>query len=211
MKKSSIISLMTSFILLGGVLLFPAPQANAAKGEFSTYWDFNDIPDEYWDDEDQTDESDADEESEEEQALIQARAELKTYFDQLSTLLSYEKKAVDSLHSIASEGNTASRKSIYLKLANTVVPNFTKLVSKAKLITSSNPEIKRLHTHLVRGHYLQLEGYILYKQAFSRNKVNLKTLQQGNAKVDAGRALVEQSTESLYNYAVEIGYESSSQ
>lgn len=140
MKKSSIITLMTSFILLGGVLLFPAPQANASKGEFSTYWEQDEFDDEYQSEGDLIDDT---EEPEAEDEFIQEKAELKQYLDQIFAIGSYESKAIDSLSSVGGTVSSANRKSMFLKLTNTVIPNYTKFVSKAKLIQSNNPEIKK--------------------------------------------------------------------
>ncbi|MDT0126080.1 hypothetical protein Q9R46_25775 [Paenibacillus sp. RRE4] len=204
MKRSSIISLMASFILLGGVLLFPAPQANAATGEFSTYWDQDEFADEYQFEEDLIDDT---EEPEAEDEFIQEKAELKQYLDQIFAIESYESKAIDSLSSVGNTVSSANRKSMFLKLTNTVIPNYTKFVSKAKLIQSNNPEIKKIHTSFIKGTYMQLEGYILYKQAVSKNKVNYTILQQGNAKVKAADVILDQVTDSLLAYADKIGYE----
>jgi len=204
MKRSSIISLMTSFILLGGVLLFPAPQANAAKEELSTYWDQDEFADEYQSEGDLIDDT---EEPEAEDEFIQEKAELKQYLDQIFAIEPYESKAIDSLSSVGGTVSSANRKSMFLKLTNTVIPNYTKFVSKAKLIQSNNPEIKKIHTSFIKGTYMQLEGYMLYKQAVSKNKVNYTILQQGNAKVKAADVILDQVTESLLAYADKIGYE----
>ncbi|KAA8783040.1 hypothetical protein EC604_04175 [Paenibacillus amylolyticus] len=204
MKRSSIISLMTSFILLGGVLLFPAPQANAAKEELSTYWDQDEFADENQSEGDLIDDT---EEPEAEDEFIQEKAELKQYLDQIFAIGPYESKAIDSLSSVGGTVSSANRKSMFLKLTNTVIPNYTKFVSKAKLIQSNNPEIKKIHTSFIKGTYMQLEGYMLYKQAVSKNKVNYTILQQGNAKVKAADVILDQVTESLLAYADKIGYE----
>ncbi|PYE47246.1 hypothetical protein HUB98_21775 [Paenibacillus barcinonensis] len=203
MKKLHIISIMTSFILLGGALLFPAPHAHAAKEEISTYSNQDDISDENQAGEDLTEES----ESEAADEFIQERAELKEYLDQIFTIEPYESKAFDSLRSMDSEATSANRKSLFLKFTNTVIPNYTKFVSKAKLIKSNNPEIKKIHASFIKGTYMQLEGYILYQQAVSKNKVNYTILQKGNAKIQAAGIITNQVTESLYAYAVKIGYE----
>lgn len=203
-KRSSIISLMTSFILLGGVLLFPAPQANAAVEEFSTYWDQDEFADEYQSEVDLIDDA---EEPEAVDEFIQEKAELKKYLDQIFAIEPYESRALDSLSSVGNTVSSANRKSMFLKLTNTVIPNYTKFVSKAKLIQSNNPEIKKIHTSFIKGTYMQLEGYILYKQAVSKNKVNYTILQQGNAKVQAADVILDQVTDSLLAYADKIGYE----
>ncbi|WP_366290735.1 hypothetical protein [Paenibacillus sp. AN1007] len=204
MKRSSIISLMTSFILLGGVLLFPAPQANAAVEEFSTYWVQDEFADEYQSEVDLIDDA---EEPEAVDEFIQEKAELKKYLDQIFAIEPYESRALDSLSSVGNTVSSANRKSMFLKLTNTVIPNYTKFVSKAKLIQSNNPEIKKIHTSFIKGTYMQLEGYILYKQAVSKNNVNYTILQQGNAKVQAADAILDQVTDSLLAYADKIGYE----
>ena len=203
MNKLRIISLMTSFVLLGGVLLFPASHANAAKEEFYTYWDQDEFAEENQSEGDLIDDT---EEPETVDEFIQEKAELKKYLDQIFAIESYESKAIDSLSSVGKTVTSANRKSMYLKLTNTVIPNYTKFVSKAKLIQSNNPEIKKIHTSFIKGTYMQLEGYMLYKQAVSKNKVNYTILQQGNAKVKAADVLLDQVTESLLTYADKIAY-----
>lgn len=54
---------------------------------------------------------------------------------------------------------------------------------------------------------MRLEGYMLYKQAVSKNKVNYTILQQGNAKVKGADVILDQVTDSLLAYADKIGYE----
>ncbi|MGF9697308.1 hypothetical protein [Paenibacillus sp. MABNR03] len=120
MKKSWIISLLTSFVLIGGVLLSPAASANAANAATSTYSD-------------------------------QSYEEFKEYTTQLFALETYEAKAFTALESIDTQVTSTNRKSMYLKLTNTVIPNYTKLVSKAKQIKPTNPKIKKIHDIFYQG------------------------------------------------------------
>ncbi|SEK82315.1 hypothetical protein [Paenibacillus sp. OK003] len=204
MKNSWIISSITSFVLLGGVLLSPAASADAAKVAASTYSDQSYSEDEEHFSEEFTDESEF---SETEQKLTKDQEEFEKYLDQIATLVPYENKAIDTLRSVGGEVTSANRKSMYLKLTNTVIPNYTKMVSMAKQIKPTNSELKKIHAYFVKGTYLQLEGYMLYKQAVSKNKVNIKILQQGAAKVKAAGVLLDQCNQKLYAYARNIGYE----
>lgn len=179
LKKSWIISLITSFVLLGGVLLSPATSADAAKVATSTYSD-----------------------------LDQSYAEFKEYTNQLFALETYEAKAFTALESIDTQVTSTNRKSMYLKLTNTVIPNYTKLVSKAKQIKPNNPQIKKIHATFVKASYTQLEGYLLYQKAVSKNKVNYTLLKQGNAKVNTASVIMDQCEQQLYAYARSLGYDS---
>lgn len=203
MKNSWMISLITSFVLLGGVLLSPTTSANAAKEATSTYSDQSYSEEESEFSEDFADDLELDDA---EQELTKDQKDFKKYLEQISRLVPYESKAVDTLGSVGGEVNSTNRKSMYLKLTNTVIPNYTKTVSMLKQIKPSNPELKKIHAYYVKGSYLQLEGYLLYKQAVSKNKVNSKILQQGRAKVRAAGVLLDQYEEQIYPYARNIGY-----
>ena len=203
LKNSWMISLITSFVLLGGVLLSPTTSANAAKEATSTYSDQSYSEEESEFSEDFADDLELDDA---EQELTKDQKDFKKYLEQISRLVPYESKAVDTLGSVGGEVNSTNRKSMYLKLTNTVIPNYTKTVSMLKQIKPSNPELKKIHAYYVKGSYLQLEGYLLYKQAVSKNKVNSKILQQGRAKVRAAGVLLDQYEQQIYPYARNIGY-----
>lgn len=183
LKKSWIISLITSFVLLGGVLFSPAASADAAKVATSTY-------------------SDSDSDSD------KSYEEFKEYTTQLFALETYEAKAFTALESIDTQVTSTNRKSMYLKLTNTVIPNYTKLVSRAKQIKPANPQIKKIHATFIKASYTQLEGYLLYQKAVSKNKVNYTLLKQGNAKVNTAAVLMDQCEQQLYAYARSLGYDS---
>ncbi|NMI07799.1 hypothetical protein HF638_27770 [Paenibacillus sp. SZ31] len=197
MKKSWIISLITSFVLLGGVLLSPATSVNAAKEATSTYSDQS-----YSENEDDFSEEFADE-----SAFSEAEQELVDYLNQILALETYVAKTSTALESIGSQVTSPNRKSIYLKLTNTVIPNYSKFVSKLKQIKPVNPELKKIHARFVKGSYTQLEGYLLYKQAVSKTKVNYTILKQGSAKIKTGGDLIDQSEQQLYAYARSLGFE----
>ncbi|WP_342571939.1 hypothetical protein MKY85_04810 [Paenibacillus sp. FSL R5-0749] len=205
MKKSWIISLITSFVLLGGVLFSPAASADAAKVATSTY---SDSDQSYSENEDNLNKELMDELEldDAEQELTKDQKDFEEYLEQISRLVPYENKAIDTLGSVGGEVSSTNRKSMYLKLTNTVIPNYTKTVSMLKQIKPSNPELKKIHAYYVKGSYLQLEGYLLYKQAVSKNKVNSKILQQGRAKVRAAGVLLDQYEQQIYPYARNIGY-----
>ena len=98
MKNSWIISSITSFVLLGGVLLSPAASADAAKVAASTYSDQSYSEDEEHFSEEFTDESEF---SETEQKLTKDQEEFEKYLDQIATLVPYENKAIDTLEASA--------------------------------------------------------------------------------------------------------------
>lgn len=201
LKKSWIISLITSFVLLGGVLLSPATSANAAKVATSTYSDQSYSEDDYLHEE-LMDELELDEAE-----LTADQQELVDYVNQILALKTYLAKASTAMESIGSQANSPNRKSIYLKLTNTVIPNYTKLVSKLKQIKPANPKLKKIHATFVKGNYNQLEGLLLYKQAVSKTKVNQTILKQANTKIQTAINLMEQSEQQLYAYANSLGYD----
>ena len=67
------------------------------------------------------------------------------YLDALDRTTVYEKKALDSIGS--TYVTSANRKSIFLKLNNTAVPNYTKYVSMLKQIKPENAELQKFITN----------------------------------------------------------------
>lgn len=141
LKKSWIISLITSFVLLGGVLLSPATSADAAKVATSTYSD-----------------------------LDQSYAEFKEYTNQLFVLETYEAKAFTALESIDTQVTSTNRKSMYLKLTNTVIPNYTKLVSRQNKSSLPTRRSRKFTLHLLRQVTLSSKGTCCTKRQYPRTK-----------------------------------------
>ncbi|MEW4430377.1 hypothetical protein AB1I68_23190 [Paenibacillus pabuli] len=189
-KRSWVLSIIMSFVLLGGVLAPAGSYAAAAEDTTTTY------------SEDNYTEVDT---SEQEPIPSAEEEDFLNYLDALDLTTVYEKKALDSIGS--TYVTSANRKSIFLKLNNTAVPNYTKYVSMLKQIKPENAELKKIHAKLVKGSYAQLEGYLLFKKSVSKTKVNSALLKQGNAKIDTGIKILEQYKKEIQAYAQELGYD----
>lgn len=189
-KRSWVLSIIMSFVLLGGVFAPAGSYAAAAEDTTTTY------------SEDNYTEVDT---SEQEPIPSADEEDFLNYLDALDLTTVYEKKALDSIGS--TYVTSANRKSIFLKLNNTAVPNYTKYVSMLKQIKPENAELKKIHAKLVKGSYAQLEGYLLFKKSVSKTKVNSALLKQGNAKIDTGIKILEQYKKEIQAYAQELGYD----
>ncbi|PAF31247.1 hypothetical protein [Paenibacillus sp. 7516] len=189
-KRSWVLSIIMSFVLLGGVFAPAGSYAAAAEDTTTTY------------SEDNYTEVDT---SEQEPIPSADEEDFLNYLDALDLTTVYEKKALDSIGS--TYVTSANRKSIFLKLNNTAVPNYTKYVSMLKQIKPENAELKKIHNKLIRGSYAQLEGYLLFKKSVSKTKVNSALLKQGNAKIDTGIKILEQYKKEIQAYAQELGYD----
>ncbi|MGF9697317.1 hypothetical protein [Paenibacillus sp. MABNR03] len=189
-KRSWVLSIIMSFVLLGGVFAPAGSYAAAAEDTTTTY------------SEDNYTEVDT---SEQEPIPSADEEDFLDYMLALEKTTVYEKKALDSIGS--TYVTSANRKSIFLKLNNTAVPNYTKYVSMLKQIKPENAELKKIHAKLVKGSYAQLEGYLLFKKSVSKTKVNSALLKQGNAKIDTGIKILEQYKKEIQAYSKELGYD----
>ncbi|WP_418040459.1 MULTISPECIES: hypothetical protein [Paenibacillus] len=189
-KRSWVLSIIMSFVLLGGVFAPAGSYAAAAEDTTTTY------------SEDNYTEVDT---SEQEPIPSAEEEDFLNYLDALDRTTVYEKKALDSIGS--TYVTSANRKSIFLKLNNTAVPNYTKYVSMLKQIKPENTELQKIHNKLIKGSYAQLEGYLLFKKSVSKTKVNSALLKQGNAKIDTGIKILEQYKKEIQAYAQELGYD----
>jgi len=189
-KRSWVLSIIMSFVLLGGVFAPAGSYAAAAEDTTTTY------------SEDNYTEVDT---SEQEPIPSADEEDFLNYLDALDLTTVYEKKALDSIGS--TYVTSANRKSIFLKLNNTAVPNYTKYVSMLKQIKPENAELQKIHNKLIKGSYAQLEGYLLFKKSVSKTKVNSALLKQGNAKIDTGIKILEQYKKEIQVYAQELGYD----
>ncbi|GAB1157720.1 MULTISPECIES: hypothetical protein [Paenibacillus] len=189
-KRSWVLSIIMSFVLLGGVFAPAGSYAAAAEDTTTTY------------SEDNYTEVDT---SEQEPIPSAEEEDFLNYLDALDRTTVYEKKALDSIGS--TYVTSANRKSIFLKLNNTAVPNYTKYVSMLKQIKPENAELQKIHNKLIKGSYAQLEGYLLFKKSVSKTKVNSALLKQGNAKIDTGIKILEQYKKEIQAYAQELGYD----
>jgi len=189
-KRSWVLSIIMSFVLLGGVFAPAGSYAAAAEDTTTTY----------------SEENYTEVDTSEQEPIPSAEEEdFLNYLDALDLTTVYEKKALDSIGS--TYVTSANRKSIFLKLNNTAVPNYTKYVSMLKQIKPENAELQKIHNKLIKGSYAQLEGYLLFKKSVSKTKVNSALLKQGNAKIDTGIKILEQYKKEIQVYAQELGYD----
>ncbi|WP_127538473.1 hypothetical protein [Paenibacillus illinoisensis] len=189
-KRSWVLSIIMSFVLLGGVFAPAGSYAAAAEDTTTTY----------------SEENYTEVDTSEQEPIPSAEEEdFLNYLDALDRTTVYEKKALDSIGS--TYVTSANRKSIFLKLNNTAVPNYTKYVSMLKQIKPENAELQKIHNKLIKGSYAQLEGYLLFKKSVSKTKVNSALLKQGNAKIDTGIKILEQYKKEIQAYAQELGYD----
>lgn len=191
MKKSWVLSIIMSFVLLGGVFAPAGSYAAAADDSTTTY------------SEDEYVEVDT---SEQEPLPTVEEEDFLNYMDQLDSASVYEEKAFDALGG-GFYITSSNRKSVFLKLTNTAIPNYTKYVSKLKLIKPQNTELQKIHANLIKGSYTQLEGFQLAKKAVSKTTVNSAVLKQANAKIAAGKKNIEKYQKELSAYANNLGYE----
>ncbi|WP_405155345.1 hypothetical protein [Paenibacillus sp. FSL K6-0108] len=191
MKKSWVLSIIMSFVLLGGVFAPAGSYAAAADDSTTTYSE-----DEYY-------EVDT---SEDEPELTADEEDFLNYLDQLDSASVYEEKAFNALGG-GFYITSSNRKSVYLKLTNTAIPNYTKYVSKLKLIKPQNAELQKIHANLIKGSYTQLEGFQLAKKAVSKTTVNSTVLKQANAKIDTGKKNIEKFHKEISAYANKLGYD----
>lgn len=191
MRKNWVLSILMSIILLGGTLLPAGAYASAADSTTTTT----------------SDESDTEDNSTSEEAALSAdEQDFLDYLEAIEALAVYESKALD-----AAGGNnyitSSNRKSFFLRLNNTVIPNYTKYVSMLKQVKPANPELKKIHDKLIKGSYAQLEGYQLFKQSVSKTKINKTFLKQGNDKIAAGIKNIKKYQDEISVYAEKLGYE----
>ncbi len=191
MKKSWVLSIIMSFVLLGGVFAPAGSYAAAADDSTTTY------------SEDEYIEVDT---SEQEPIPTVEEEDFLNYLDQLDLAAVYEEKAFNALGG-GFYITSSNRKSVFLKLTNTAIPNYTKYVSKLKLIKPQTAELQKIHASLIKGSYTQLEGFQLAKKAVSKTTVNSAVLKQANAKIAAGKKSIEKYQKELSAYANNLGYD----
>ncbi|MEK3699753.1 hypothetical protein NYE33_22505 [Paenibacillus sp. FSL R10-2199] len=111
--------------------------------------------------------------------------DLEDYYEQLQPIASYENKAIDTF--IQNRHlNDSTRKSLFLTLNNTVLPNYTKFVSGLKNLKANNAELKEIHNYYLAGAKLQLEGFTIMRDSLKTTKINYSKFETGNKKVIEG-------------------------
>ncbi|WP_342571949.1 hypothetical protein MKY85_04875 [Paenibacillus sp. FSL R5-0749] len=192
MKKSWLLSIIMSFVLLGGVFAPAGSYAAAADDSTTTYSE-----EEYYEEVDT---------SEQEPIPTVEEEDFLDYLNQLDLAAVYEERAFNALGG-GFYITSSNRKSVFLKLTNTAIPNYTKYVSKLKLIKPQTAELQKIHASLIKGSYTQLEGFQLAKKAVSKTTVNSAVLKQANAKIAAGKKNIEKYQKELSAYANSLGYD----
>lgn len=134
------------------------------------------------------------------QAEIMAQ-DLSDYTDQLHLINNYEKKAITTINQYKVV-NDLTRKSIFLALNNTVVPNYTKYVSGLKNIkpNNNNAELKEIYNYHLAGAKLQLEGFIIMRDSLKTTKINFTKFTAGDKKGAEGVKLLNKAEVLLDKY-----------
>ncbi|WP_017812613.1 hypothetical protein [Paenibacillus shenyangensis] len=131
--------------------------------------------------------------------LVEEASSFLDYSDQMEPLFSYETKAWDA-YNINEYVKSSNRKQEYKLMTYTVVPNYTKFVSGIKLIKPKNSELAKIHAKYVKGAYLELEGFVLYKKYVSSARLDDVILNKSKAKLKAGGKLIDQFNKEIDKY-----------
>lgn len=110
-----------------------------------------------------------------------------------------EEKAITALHQNRGPNNS-TRKTFFLSLNNTVVPNYTKFVSGLKNLKPNNAELKEIHNYYLAGAKLQLEGFIIMRDSLKTTKINYYKFETGNKKVIEGAKQLDKMSALLDKY-----------
>lgn len=127
--------------------------------------------------------------------------DLEDYIEQLQPLGSYEKKAITTLNQNRLL-NDSTRKTLFLTLNNTVLPNYTKFVSGLKNLKANNVELKEIHTYFLAGAKLQLEGFTIMRDSLKTTKINWSKFNAGEKKKAEGIKQLNKSEMLLDEYAI---------
>lgn len=127
--------------------------------------------------------------------------DLEDYIEQLQPLGSYEKKAITTLNQNRLL-NDSTRKTLFLTLNNTVLPNYTKFVSGLKNLKANNAELKEIHTYYLAGAKLQLEGFTIMRDSLKTTKINWSKFNAGEKKGAEGIKQLNKSEMLLDKYAI---------
>ncbi|MCL6604980.1 MAG: hypothetical protein K6T94_19115 [Paenibacillus sp.] len=127
--------------------------------------------------------------------------DLSDYTDQLQLIVNYEKKAITTINQYKVV-NDSTRKTIFLALNNTVVPNYTKFVSGLKNIkpNNNNAELKEIHNYYLAGAKLQLEGFTIARDSLKTTKINFTKFNAGDKKAAEGIKLLDKAETLLDKY-----------
>ncbi|WNS45171.1 hypothetical protein [Paenibacillus sp. MMS20-IR301] len=119
--------------------------------------------------------------------------DLSDYIDQLDLIATYEKKAITTINQY-DVVNDSTRKTIFLALNNTVVPNYTKFVSGLKNIKpNNNAELKEIYNYHLAGAKLQLEGFTIMRDSLKTTKINFTKFNAGEKKAAEGIKLLNKA------------------
>ncbi|GIP30144.1 hypothetical protein J23TS9_52740 [Paenibacillus sp. J23TS9] len=122
--------------------------------------------------------------------------DLQDYADMLAPIEVYETNAITAYEKYRVV-TSSNRKAAHNSLTNTVIPNYKKVVSMTSKISAPNAELQAIHSLMVKGAKLQLEGFTLMQQAIYKKT----SFTAANKKLDAGRAAINQYTAKVQAYA----------
>ncbi|AWB43058.1 hypothetical protein DCC85_01635 [Paenibacillus sp. CAA11] len=115
----------------------------------------------------------------------------QNYMAQLEKIIPYETKALDTYNKYRYV-TSKTRKEAYYAFNGTIIPNYTKFLGSLKTVKTSNSFLAQNHNNYIKGVSLQLQGLTLMKKALYSSKINTNLYKQANAKIDAGRKLLDQ-------------------
>lgn len=127
--------------------------------------------------------------------------DIEEYSKQLELLENYEDKAITVYNQLIDlRIKDSTRKTFFLSLNNTVVPNYTKFVSGLKYLKVNNAELKEVHNHYLAGAKLQLEGMTIMRDSLKTTKINYSKFEAGYNKVGEGVKQLDKAELLLDNY-----------
>ncbi|ETT32905.1 hypothetical protein C162_30944 [Paenibacillus sp. FSL R7-269] len=127
--------------------------------------------------------------------------DVEEYSKQLELLENYEEKAITTYNQLIDlRIKDSTRKTFFLSLSNTVVPNYTKFVSGLKYVKVNNAELKEIHNHYLAGAKLQLEGMTIMRDSLKTTKINYPKFEAGYNKVGEGVKQLDKAELLLDNY-----------
>ncbi|MBP2111348.1 hypothetical protein [Paenibacillus silagei] len=127
--------------------------------------------------------------------------DFEEYNKQLQIIGKYENKAITLYNELIDLGiKDSTRKTFFLSLSNTVVPNYTKFVSGLKYLKVNNAELKEMHNHYLAGAKLQLEGLTIMRDSLKTTKINYSKFEAGYNKVGEGVKQLNKAELLMDNY-----------
>ncbi|WIM40829.1 hypothetical protein PO903_08120 [Paenibacillus sp. PK4536] len=132
--------------------------------------------------------------------LQQAFDDYVDYYSQYKEWVPYETKAVSILNKYK-KVLASTRKQAYSEMTNIAIPNYKKFLSGMKQLKPNNNDLSTIHSKLIKGTTLQLEGMILFQKYVSKLNPDPTIIKKANVKFTQGQLLISEFNEeiALYN------------